>query len=865
MSWMRFFRRRRWDEERARELEAYLEIETDENIARGMSPEEARYAAHRKLGNTTRIREEIYRMNSIDWLETLWQDLRYAARMLVRNRAFTAIAVLTLALGIGATTAIFTVVNAVLLRPLPYSHPERLVCVKQNLGPAVGILSFLSSRDFVAWRNQTRTLNPVAAYITFSANLTGGREAERVFSGAASSSFFSLLEVHPVAGRVFLPEEDRPGGPPVAILSNALWRRAFGGDPSVVGKGVTLDGNTYTVMGVLPAQFVVPDLYSRMDYDLWVPLTLGDTGFAQFPIVRVVGRLKPGVSLEQARAELDAISKATLKRTSQRSIVVSTWQDEIASKARLSLLLFLGAVGLLLLIACVNVANLLLSRATTRRKEMAVRLAVGAGRARIVRQLVTESTLLSLLGALVGLALAQWGKDLLVAFISPNIPTLQPISLDYRVLGFSLILALVTGLAFGLTPAIQAAGVPLNETLKESSRSATGFRSRFGSRNVLIVFETALAMVLLVGAGLLFKSFLLVRGIDVGFKSARTLTLTIAPTPSKYPTPQAQARFFQQVMERIKGVAGVEAVGGSSSAPMGGYSASISDQTLEGRQDKLSNTHYSMVSPDYFHTLGIPLLLGRYFSDADRERSPSVVIVNDSFARRYLRGENCLGRRIESWIQKNDWLTIVGVVGDVRSQPDREPEPEMFLPYLQAGAGEMTLLVRTAGDPMHWPQAVRSQVASVDKDQPPFELGTLDQSQSVDLAPRRVNTLLLGSFALLGLLLASVGIYGVVSHSVAHRTHEVGIRMALGAGQSMVLRLVVRQGLSLALIGIALGLAASIGLTRFLQSLLFGVRPLDPVTFGSTALLWTAIALLACYIPARRSTKVDPMVALRYE
>jgi len=865
MSWTRFFRRRRWDEERARELEAYLQIETDENIARGMSPEAARLAAHRKLGNVTRIREEIYHMNSLGWLDTLWQDLRYATRVLARNRGFTAIAVVTLALGIGATTAIFTVVNAVLLRPLPYSHPEELVCINQNLGPAIGILSFLSGRDFAAWRIQSRTLNPIAAYISSSANLTGGREAERVFSGAASSSFFSLLEIHPVVGRVFLPEEDRPGGPPVVILSYALWRRDFDGDPSVVGKGVTLDGKTYTVVGVLPATFVVPDLYNRVDYDLWTPLALGESGSAQFPIVRVIGRLKPGVSLEQARAELDAISKSTLKRASQRSILVSTWQDEIASKARLSLLLFLGAVGLLLLIACVNVANLLLSRSATRQREMAVRLAVGAGRARIVRQLITESTLLSLLGALVGLALARWGKDLLVAFISPNLPTLQPISLDFRVLGFSLALALITGLAFGLAPAIQATRVPLNETLKESSRSATGFHSRFGSRNALIVFETALAMVLLVGAGLLVKSFLLVHGIDVGFKSARMLTMTIAPTPSQYPTPRAQARFFQQVLGRAQGVAGVEAVGGSSSPPLGGYSASISALTLQGRPDQLPTTYYSMVSSGFFRTMRIPLLLGRYFSDADREGSPSVIIVNESFARRYSPGENCLGRRIESWTQKNDWLTIVGVVGDARFEPEREPEPAVFLPYLQAGADQMTLVVRTAGDPMHWATAVRNQVASVDKDQPPFDLSTLDESQSASLAPRRVNTLLLGAFALLGLILASVGIYGVVSYSVAHRTHEIGVRMALGADQTDVLRLVVRQGLGLALVGIALGLAASFGLTRFLQSLLFEVKPIDLVTFAATALLWLAIAVLACYVPARRATKVDPIVALRYE
>ena len=696
MSWTRFFRRRRWDEERARELEAYLDAETDENIARGMSPQEARYAARRKLGNITRIREEIYTMNSLEWVETIWQDLRYAIRMLARNRGFTAVAVVTLALGIGATTAIFTVVNAVLLRPLPYPHPEQLVYVKENLGPAVGIIPFLSSKDFAAWRNQSRTLSQIAAYITSSANFTGGREAERVSSGAASSTFFSLLEVKPVVGRVFLPEEDRPGGPPVVILSHALWKRDFGGDPSVVGKGVTLDGETYTVVGVLPAKFVVPDLF-RLDYDLWMPLALSDAGSAQFPIVRVVGRLKPGMSLEQTRAELDSISKATIKKSFKKTIVVSTWQEEVTSKARLSLLLFLGAVGLLLLIACVNVANLLLSRSATRQKEMAVRLAVGAGRARIIRQLVTESTLLSLLGALVGLALAQWGKDLLVAFISPNLPTLEPISLDYRVLGFSLALALVTGLAFGLAPALQASRVSLNETLKESSRGSSEFRARFGSRNLLIIFETALAMTLVVGAGLLVKSFLRVRGIDMGFKADHTLSMTIALTPSKYPTPRDQAKFFQQVIEGIRGVTGIQSVGASSGAPSGGSLDSISGLTLQGRQEKLADAFYSMVSPDYFRSMGIPLLQGRYFNDADREGSPTVVMVNETFARLYLPGENCLGRKIESWIQKNDWLTIVGVVGDVRSWADSEPTPEMYLPYLQVGSPHTTLLCARRG------------------------------------------------------------------------------------------------------------------------------------------------------------------------
>jgi putative ABC transport system permease protein len=529
------------------------------------------------------------------------------------------------------------------------------------------------------------------------------------------------------------------------------------------------------------------------------------------------------------------------------------------------LLLFLGAVGLLLLIACVNVANLLLSRSATRQKEMAVRLAVGAGRIRLVQQLITESTLLALLGGLLGVALARWGKDLLVAFISPNLPALEPIGLDYRVLGFSLALAVVTGVAFGLAPALQASRVPLHETLKESSRGALEFRSRVGFHNLLIICETALAMVLLVGAGLLLKSFLRVRGIDMGFKFEHTLSMGIDLTPSKYPTPRDQATFFQQVMERIKGLGGVQSVGGSSGPPLGGYGSSISELTLQGRQDTIPTTMYSMVSPDYFRTMGIPLMQGRNFTDADHEGSPSVVIVNDSFARRYLPGENCLGRKIESWIQKNDWLTIVGVVGDVRFFADNEPAPEMYLPYLQVGSPHMTLLVRTAGNPMHWAAAMRNQVATVDKDQPPHDLAALDELQTASLTSRRVNMLLLGAFALLGLTLASVGIYGVVSYSVTHRTHEIGVRMALGAGQAAVLKLVVVQGLSLALIGIAIGLAASFGVTRFLQAMLFGVKPADPATFFGAALLWIAIAVLACYVPARRAMKVDPMEALRYE
>jgi putative ABC transport system permease protein len=454
----------------------------------------------------------------------------------------------------------------------------------------------------------------------------------------------------------------------------------------------------------------------------------------------------------------------------------------------------------------------------------------------------------------------------LVAFISPNLPALEPITLDYRVLGFSLALALVTGLAFGMAPALQASRVSLNEVLKEAGRGGTELRSGMLFRNLLVISETALAMILLVGAGLLFKSFLRVLGIDLGFKSQRTLCLTIDLTLSKYPTEKDQARFFQQVIEGVKGLEGVQSVGGSGMPPLlDTRSGMVTGLAVEGRSEEIPSASYATISPDYFRTMGIPLKQGRDFAAGDRDGSPSVAIVNESFARRYFANESCLGRRIGSWVHRKDWLTIVGVAGDVRDVVEKEPNPEIFLPYLQDGEPSMTLFVRTAGNPRLWEGAVRRQIASVDKDQPPHDFATLEQLKTASHTSRRVNLLLLSAFAGLGLILASVGIYGVISYSVSQRTHEIGVRTALGASHGAVLKLVVRQGLSLAVIGIVIGLGASLGLTRFLQSLLYGVKPIDPGTFVAAALLWTAIALLACYIPARRATKVDPIVALRYE
>jgi len=806
-------------------------------------------------------------------LETLTRDLAYAARMLRRNPGFTATVVLTLGLGIGTTTAIFTVVNAVLLRPLPYPEPDRLVYIAMSFGDP-GDHAFSYTQDYAAWKSHSRTLSQIAGYTSFQANFTGGGEAERISGGYATMSLFPLLGVQAMMGRTFLPEEDRPGGPPVAILSHAFWKRRFGGDPAVIGKALTLDANTYTVVGVLPATFLIPDRHES-DYDLWVPFAISETGKAKAIMLQVIGRLKPGIGIGAVRSDLEPLMQQ-FRRGRKRSVVVSDWHEKVAGGARRSLLIFLCAVSFVLLIACVNVANLLLSRAAAREKEMAVRRALGAAKGRVVQQLLTESMLLGLLGGIVGLALAFWGKNLLIAWISRNLPALDPIRLDYRILAFNLALGLLTGVAFGLAPALQASKVQLNESLKEAGRSAADGHSGHRLRNLLVVFEVALAMVLLCGAGLLLKSFLRMRGIDPGFRSDRILTLNVNLTLSQYPKPLDQTRFFQQAIERIKVLPGVQAVGAGTSIPLGGYSMTVSGMTIEGKPDADVASSLVMVSPDFLRTLTIPLVQGRYFGGSDREGSPSVVMVNESFAHRFFPGENCLGKRIQNPARKTDWMTIVGVVRDIRPWAQVAAAPEMYLSYLQAEqvhlrmtggemGSEMGLAIRTAGDPMSLAAAVRSQLALIDKSQPPHDVKTLDERRAGSLAPRRVNMLLVVTFAALALILGSIGIYGVVSYSVGRRTHEIGIRMALGARQGQILGMVLRNGLGLIAAGVAIGLLASAALTRLISSELWGVSATDPWTFAAVICVLAASGSAACLLPAWRAARVDPTRALRYE
>jgi len=867
------FNRRRKDREFAEELEAHLQLHMEDGIRSGLTPAEARRQAIIKLGGVEPTKESHRDRRGIPFLETLARDLAYAARMLRHNPGFAATVVLTLGLGIGATTAIFTVVNAVLLRPLPYPEPDRLVYIATNWRASGGSI-FSNTDDYAAWKSHNRTLSQIAGYAPFQANFTGGGEAERVTGGYATMSFFSLLGAQPVMGRTFLPEEDRPGGPPVVILTHAFWKRRFGGDPSIIGKALTLDANTYTVIGVLPAAFLIPDRYGS-DYDLWVPFAIGETGKAKSVLVRVVGRLKPGVGINVARAELGTLVKQP-RSGAKKSVAMSEWHESVVGGARRSLLIFLCAVGFVLLIACVNVANLLLSRAAARDKEMAVRRALGAARGRVLRQLLTESILLGLLGGTVGLALAFWGRNLLIAWISRNLPALDPIRLDYRVLAFNLGLGLLTGVAFGLAPALQASKVQLNESLKEAGRSAIDGRSGHRLRNLLVVLEVALAMVLLCGAGLLLRSFLRLRGIDPGFRSDRVLTLNVNLTLSQYPKPLEQTRFFHQAIERISVLPGVEAVGAGTSLPLEGYSMIVSGLTIEGKPDADTAASVTMVSPDYLRTLGMPLVQGRYFSDSDREGSPTVAMVNESFARRSYPGENCLGRRIQNPGRNTDWMTIVGVVRDIRSWPEQMASGEMYLCYLQAEqvhlrmtggemGSKMGLAIRTAGDPMSLAAAVRGQIALIDKSQPVHDVKTLDERRAGSLAPRRVNMLLVVTFAALALILGSIGIYGVVSYSVGRRTHEIGVRMALGAHQSQILGMVLRNGLGLIAAGVGVGLAASAGLTRLISSELWGVSPTDPWTFAAVVTVLAASGFAACLLPAWRAARVDPTRALRYE
>ncbi len=879
------FQRRELERELEEEIRSHLEMQIEDNLRQGMSVEDARRAARLKFGGVEQVKE-IYREKSrLRWIESLWQDLRYGARMLLKKPGFTVVAIATLALGIGANTTIFSVVNGVLLKPLPYRAPEQLIRVfevsrTQPKAP-------LADGNFQDYRQQNSTLSGLALYRREDLELSQDDKSERVAALRVSAGFFDLLGVQPLLGREFRREDELPANNQVVILSHALWQRRFAGDPNIVGKSLPSlkaqlsKGPSFTVVGVMPpgVQHVGGD-YKSMPHgesvDVWWPLGLPPQGGRQGHFLNAVGRLKPGISPAQAAADFNVIAERLAQQfpnTNQGwSIAVKPLQEEIVGRAQTTLFVLFGAVFFVLLIACVNVANLLLARATAREREMALRAAMGAGRGRIVRQLLTESLLLAVISSAVGILLAQWAINALRALGPEQLPRLQAVSLDGRILLFTLGLTLLTSLLFGLAPALQAGHVNLNELLKEGGRSGTGSRQR-RLRDALVVVEVALALVLLVGAGLLLRSFWKLQQINPGFAPERVLTaslfLPIARYSQRLPV---VAAFNQQLLDRLAALPGVESVGQTSDLPWTGYDENqlfnIEGKTFPPSQRPRARYHY--VSTDYFRTIGVPLIAGRFFNAEDRPEKPAVVLINRSLAERYWPGESAVGKRLSfslSHSREQDWFTVAGVVGDVKDFPySPAAEPSFYWPMTQDPIrGPMFLAVRTAGEPSNLIEAVRGEVNALDKDLPLAEVKTLETIATTAVAGQRFTLWLVGCFAATALLLAAIGIYSVLSYLVAQRTHEIGVRMALGAQASDVLRLVIGEGTRLILAGVGLGLLASFALTRLLSRLLFEVSATDPLTFGAVALLLAGIALLACWLPARRAARVDPMIALRTE
>jgi putative ABC transport system permease protein len=924
------FRRKRKQSDFAAEIEAHLELETERLKEQGLSAEEARVAARRAFGNVTQAQERFYESGRWLWWGHLVQDLRFGVRTLRRNPAFAAVAALTLALGIGANTAIFSVVEAVLIRPLPYPEPGRLIWISRVL-PAIHA-RLVASTDYIAWLEQNETLTGISGLdesVTY--NLTGRGVAQRVPGAEVSSNFFSTLGVQPFLGRAFTAGEDRPGGHPVVLLTHSFWRRHFNGDRNVLGQTLTLDNQIFTIVGVMPESFRFP---RNPKVELIAPLVIDPTPPAptvlRIQLLHVIARLKPGVTIAEASAEIETISQRLHpddsagagaapargpgggnstpggSRNETRTTTaapqpgpgarppaanpparmfnpfehgqmeVVPLHRELVGDVRPALLILLAAVALVLLIACANVANLMLARASARSKEISVRAALGASRLRLLRQLLTESVVLGCAGGLLGLLLAYGGVHLITAYtpakVAGNIFQLVTIGIDSSVLLYALAASVLTGVVFGLAPALAGSRPELNRALKESGQTLAFSLRRNLLRSVLVVAEVSLSLVLLIGAGLLMKSFYQLWAVDPGFRPDHVLAFAIELNDSKYPKDMQQATFFQQLLDRLRVLPGVKEAGLCNSLPLSGRQRMGIGVQFEGQparspeQVQSQSASSISVSAAYFRAMGIPIIQGRGFTEHDDANAPQVVILNQTMAHQFFPNENPIGRRMVMGQGANALATVVGVVGDVRNRGlDAQAQAAFFVPFSQSPDSTMEVALLTAVEPTSMATAVRNAVAAIDPEQPVLDISTMDERLAASVAPRRFNLVLLASFALLAMLLAGVGIYGVVSYSVSQRTHEVGVRMALGAQRRDVLKVILAQGMVLLLTGIGIGLVGAFLLTRFLASLLYGVRPTDSATFAAVSLLLAAVATVACYVPARRATKVDPMVALRYE
>jgi len=860
------------DRECSEEIQAYLEMVTEAKLRQGLSPQEARRNALLELGGVEQVEERVREIRMGRFIETAWRDVRLGVRTLVHSPIFTIVTVLSLALGIGANTAIFSVVNGLLLRPLPYPEAEQIVHVwhtpPQQSFPGLDRFS-VSPANYLDWKAQSTVFEQIAVYTDTSLSLSTSNDPLPLIGGVVSSDFFSVLRSSAMQGRTFTPDDEQPRHDQVVVISHKLWQRAFGANPNIIGQALTLNSRSFTVVGIMPPGFEFP-----REAELWVPLAWDDKERQTRSIhdYLVLARLKKNVSVKQAQAEMSTISSRLEQQYPQENsgwgAVVIPLRDDLVGDIRLALLVLFCAVAFVLLIACTNVANLMLARGANRQKEMAVRIALGAGRARLIRQLLTESVLLAVTGGLLGLLLAIWGSRMLVRLGS--LPNSGDIGIDIWALGFTLLVSFGAGIIIGIVPALQFTRTSISETLKQGSGRTGGSPIKQHTRKALVISEVALSLVLLIGAGLMIRSFWKLQNVDPGFDTGNALTMSVVLNWIRYSEPHQQLAFLDRATEQIRAVPGVVSVGVTTTVPLTG-GGSTQPFSIEGRpvgtiaEQPMAQTRY--ITPDYFRAIGIPLRQGRFFSDQDRDNSVPVIIISEAMARRFWPGENPIGKRLTPSFHKEQGAReIVGVVGDVKARGlDSDSSTMMYLPFKQSPRPFMSFVVRTSSNPESLIQPVTKAIYSIDKEQALTNVETMDQVLTKSLSGRRFNMTLLLTFAGVALLLAAVGVYGVMNYTVTLRRRELGIRMALGAAKMDVLRLVLSQGLTLTLIGVGAGLISAYALTRLMASLLYGVTATDYLTFGSVSAVLILVGLAASYVPARRATKVNPTIALRAE